>query len=159
MISCIKEKERTEHLCRTVAGYSWEWKEKNKSYEYKKEHGIYDIEIDGHKYIWNTSHDGWILSKHAIDEIGCIHSTQGFDLNYVGVIFGREIDYISKTNEIDIKQDLFFDRNVKAGTKPDELKAYILNTYRVLLTRGIKGCYVYACNEGMREYLRRFIKC
>lgn len=157
MISLIKEKDRSVELCRTVAGYSWEWKEKNRSYEYKKEHGIYDIQIDGHKYIWNTSHDGWILSDHAIDEIGCIHSTQGFDLNYVGVIFGREIDYNPKSGRIEIDKNLFFDRNVKAATKQEELETYILNTYRVLLTRGIKGCYVYACNKNMRNYLKRFV--
>ncbi len=153
MINTIKEKDGQVKLCRTVAGYSWEWKDKNKSYEYKKEHGIFDIEIEGHKYIWNTSHDGWILSKHAIDEIGCVHSAQGFDLNYVGVIFGREIDYDAESNSIVINSKLFFDRNVKAATDPEQLKKYILNTYRVLLTRGIRGCYVYAYNKNLRQYL------
>lgn len=157
MISTIKERENDFKLCRTVAGYSWEWKEKTKSYEYKKEHGIYDIEIEGHRYIWNTKHDGWILSEHAIDEIGCIHSTQGFDLNYVGVIFGREIDYDPVSGEITVDKNLFFDRNVKAATEPEKLRTYILNTYRVLLTRGVHGCYVYAYNKGMCDYLRRFI--
>ena len=159
MIKCIKEKENEMKLCRTVAGYSWEWKQKTKSYEYKKEHEIYDIEIYGHRYIWNTRHDGWILSKHAIDEIGCIHSTQGFDLNYVGVIFGREIDHDPVSNKIIINKKLFYDRNVKAATEKEELETYIRNTYRVLLTRGIHGCYVYAYNKNMRDYLRKYIDC
>jgi len=92
-----------------------------------------------------------------VNEIGSVHTTQGFDLNYVGVIIGREIDYDPVGKKILIYRDKFYDKKVKAGTDDNRLKEYILNTYRVLLTRGIHGCYVYACNPNMREYLSRYV--
>ena len=119
--------------------------------------GLWDIDIDGHHFIWNTDSDAWITSRHAIDEIGCVHTTQGFDLNYVGVIFGKEIDYDPVSDMITLNPEEFHDRNVKNFTDKDRFQEYIINTYKVLLTRGIKGCYVYVCNDNLRKYLSRFI--
>jgi len=82
---------------------------------------------------------------------------QGYDLNYAGIILGREIDYDPTTNSIIIYKNLFFDKYVKNGVTDDELKNYIINTYSVLLTRGIKGTYVYAYHKNMREYLSKYI--
>ena len=99
----------------------------------------------------------WILRPNSIDEIGCIHTTQGYDLNYVGVIFGKEIDYNKETNEIIIDPSNHFDSNVQRGTTPEELKQYLINSYKVMMSRGIKGCYVYVCNPSLKEYLSKFI--
>lgn len=157
MVQLIKQLNSEEDLCRCVAGYSWKWVTKKKKREEIREKKLFDIEIQGHKYVWNMKGAEWILREDSIDEIGCIHTTQGYDLNYVGVIFGREIDYDKESGRIVINPELFFDRNVKNGASPDMLRAYILNAYQVMLTRGIKGCYVYACNPGMAEYLGGFI--
>ena len=116
-----------------------------------------DITIEGHKYIWNMSNVEWILRPSAIDEIGCIHTTQGYDLNYVGVIFGEEIDYDEISNQITINPAKHFDSNVQRGASPEELKTYLINSYKVMMSRGIKGCYVYACNSSLRDYLSTFI--
>ena len=78
-------------------------------------------------------------------------------MNYVGVIFGKEIDYDPQTNSIKIDLNEYMDQKVKANTEPDVLKQLILNTYTTILTRGIKGCYVYAYNANMRAYLKQFI--
>ena len=99
----------------------------------------------------------WILRPSAIDEIGCIHTTQGYDLNYVGVIFGEEINYDKDTNQITIDPSKHFDSNVQRGTSLDELKRFLINSYKVMMSRGIKGCYIYACNPELKEYLSRFI--
>ena len=157
MVETIRLKDTTEKLCRNVAGFSWKWVTQGMSYDDIIADGLYDIEIDNNKYIWNTERVGWILSKHAIDEIGSVHTTQGFDLNYVGVIFGPEIDYDIKTDSIVIDETKFFDSNVKLKASKKELHRYVINAYKVLLTRGIKGCYVYAYNDGLREYFRRYI--
>ena len=60
-------------------------------------------------YIWNTTANAWILSDNAVNEIGCVHTSQGYDLNYVAVVFGHEIDYDPQNNTITIDRSKFFD--------------------------------------------------
>ena len=156
MIDSIKSLNDQFGLCRNVAGYSWEWKTKGKNLDDIKSSSIYDIELNGKTYCWNMTNSEWILRKESINEIGCIHTTQGYDLNYVGVILGREIDYDPINNEIIIDPSYFYDTNVKKGSSPEELKRYIINSYKVMMERGIKGCYLYACNKNMREYLKKY---
>ena len=159
LVNEIHRKESECKLCRVVAGYSWEWKSKGlKTAEEVVRQNREDIEIDDHKYIWNMTSSAWILSENAVNEIGCIHTTQGYDLNYVGVIFGREIDYDPDSNEIVIYKDFFFDKKAKNGSTVNQLKEYIINAYRTIMLRGVRGCYVYACNPNMRSYLHRFIQ-
>lgn len=158
MVSLIKRLNEQVGLCRNVAGYSWPWISKNcKSLSEVQRKGLEDIEIDGHKYIWNMSNKEFTLRPQAIEEIGCIHTTQGYDLNYVGVILGREIDYDPATNKIVINPELFFDKNVQLGASLEELRTYIINSYKVMMSRGIKGCFVYACNPALQKYLERYI--
>ena len=157
MIKQIKEMNNQIGLCRVVAGDSWEWKTKGMSRTDAEKRGIYDIWLDGETYVWNNTGQEWILREESINEIGCIHTTQGYDLNYVGVVFGREIDYDPISNEIVVYKDLFCDKNAKIGSTDDEIKMFILNAYKVMMTRGINGCYIYACNKNLREYLKKFI--
>jgi DUF2075 family protein len=119
--------------------------------------GLQDIDLDGQKYVWNMSNKEWILRKGAVNEIGCVHTTQGYDLNYVAVIFGQEIDYDEETNSFVIDRNKFYDTKVKDGVDDVTLSQYIINAYKVMMMRGIKGCYVYACNPSMRKYLSKFI--
>ena len=159
MIEDIRSKDKEISLCRVVAGYSWEWISKGcgtMSQVINK--GLEDIDLNGHKYVWNMSNQEWILRKGAVNEIGCVHTTQGYDLNYVAVILGREIDYDEESGSIVIDRNKFYDKKVKAGVDDDTLKQYIINSYKVMLTRGIKGCYVYACNPRLQNYLKRFIE-
>lgn len=155
------------NLCKTVAGFAWEWKTKPKSlsvpdnldrYNELVHKGEYDIDIKGNHYIWNLTTSNWISRKDSRYTIGCIHTTQGFDLNYVGVIFGEEIDYNPITNKIEVDLHKFKDTKVKADCDPQVVKDYIINTYTTILARGIKGCYVYACNKNLQEYLKQFIQ-
>lgn len=158
MVQAIKEKDKKFGLCRTVAGYSWKWISKGcRSVEEVRRKHLEDICIEGHRYIWNMQSVEWILRSKASDEIGCIHTTQGYDLNYVGVIFGEEIGYDKAKNQITIDPSKHFDTNVQLGAKPEELKQYLINSYKVMMSRGIKGCYVYVCNPSLKEYLSQFI--
>lgn len=158
MIEKIKKLDKEIGLCRNVAGYDWEWKTKGKSYEDIRKKGLYDIELDGKTYIWNHTREGWILSSNAINEIGCLHTVQGYDLNYVGVIIGPDLSYNKEKNKIEVHIDELKDTNVKRGTEEEIVKEYIINTYKVLLERGIKGCYIYACDESMQEYLKKYVE-
>lgn len=144
------KKECEEGLTRMVAGYSWDWVSNNDPTKY-------DIEIEGVKRKWNHCTEGWVHSREAIDEMGCIHSIQGYDLNYAFVIMGREISYNKDTQEIIVNRDLYFDDNGKNTATYDELLEYIKDIYYVLLSRGIKGTYVYVCNDELREYMENYI--
>ncbi|MBC7391183.1 MAG: DUF2075 domain-containing protein [Opitutaceae bacterium] len=148
----LDRKETEYGLCRLVAGYSWPWASKeNKS--------AIDIELEGLQFQWNQTDKDWINSPTAFKEIGCIHTTQGYDLNYTGVIFGREINYNPKTGKIEIDPKLYFDKNGKNGiSDPEELKAYVINIYKTILYRGIRGAFIYACNHELREYLKEHIR-
>lgn len=158
MVKAIKAKDKEMGLSRTVAGYSWKWISKGiKPIEEIRRLGLEDITIEGHKYIWNMDNIEWILRPNSIDEIGCIHTTQGYDLNYVGVIFGNEIGYDKASNTITIDSSQHFDANVQQGASPQELKEYLINSYKVMMSRGIKGCYVYVCNPSLKKYLSTFI--
>ena len=146
MVSDIKKKDAELHLCRMVAGYAWEWKSRN-------DPSTHDIEIDGLKLKWNSTNQDWVNSPNALNEIGCIHTVQGYDLNYVGVIIGPELSYDEKNNKLVIKADNYMDANGWRGiSDPKELERYIINIYKTLLTRGIKGTYIYIVDENLSKY-------
>lgn len=158
MIEKIKKLDTENGLCRNVAGYDWEWKTQGKSYDDIRKKGLYDIKFDGKKYIWNHTREGWILSSNAVNEIGCLHTVQGYDLNYVGVIIGLDLSYNKEKNKIEVHINELKDTNVKRGTEEETVEKYIINTYKVLLERGIKGCYIYACDESMQKYLKKYVE-
>lgn len=158
MIEKIKQLDRRIGLCRNVAGYDWEWISKSKSIDEIRKNDLYDFNFEGKKYIWNHTNEGWILSSNAVNEIGCVHTVQGYDLNYVGVIIGPDLSYNKEENKIEVHINELKDANVKRGTDEEEVQKYIINTYKVLLERGIRGCYVYACDKNMQEYLKEHIE-
>lgn len=167
MVKEIRKKDDEFNLCRTVAGYAWDWKTKGKIKPFSKDDahltdelikaGLYDIEIDDAKFIWNTKFDGWLSSPNSRNEIGCIHTIQGFDLNYAGVIIGNELRYMPERG-LYIDRKNYKDANGLKTANDEELLRYILNIYKVLCTRGMLGTYVYACDDGVREYLKQFFK-
>jgi DUF2075 family protein len=145
------EKEEKFGLSRMIAGYAWEWKSKN-----NKE--SFDISLDGLKRKWNSTLDNWVNSKNAINEIGCMHSIQGYDLNYGFVIIGNDLKYDPDKKKVGIDRNSYFDKYGKNNTTDEELEEYIKNIYYVLLTRGIKGTYLYVCDENLRNYMCQFIE-
>ena len=146
----LKKKEDEFGLCRLLSGYSWEWK--------SAKNNVPDITIEGLNLKWNTTNEDWINSPNAFNEVGCIHTTQGYDLNYTGIIFGKEITYNPETKQIEINASQYFDKKGKQGIEnPATLKAYILNIYKTMMLRGIRGTYVYVCDEGLRKYFKEFV--
>ncbi len=143
-------KERESGLTRMIAGYAWEWKS-------KKDKSFIDIEIEGYKKRWNSVLDNWVHSDNAINEVGCIHSTQGYDLNYGFIILGKDIKYDPINGRVYTDRNYYFDRYGQQGATDEELDEYIKNIYYVLLSRGIKGTYLYVCDEKLREYFKQYI--
>ncbi|MHA8053832.1 DNA/RNA helicase domain-containing protein [Aquirufa sp. OSTEICH-129A] len=151
LVSQIKLRESENGLSRLIAGFSWPWISKN-------DKSLYDIKIEGEELQWNSVADDWINSPNAINEVGCIHTTQAYDLNYAGIIFGNEITYDKEKNEIVILKENYFDRNGSIGiTNVQDLKSFIINIYKTVMLRGIKGTYVYVCDKNLREYLSKHI--
>ena len=151
MIEQIKLRDKESGLSRLIAGYSWEWKS-------KKNKDAFDIQIDNVLLKWNGTSDDWINSDGAINEVGCIHTTQGYDLNYSGIIFGNEISFNPETKEIIVNEKNYFDKNGKQSIKdPKELKSFILNIYKTIMLRGIKGTYIFVCDPLLRNYFESFI--
>ena len=145
------EKEKTAQLTRMVAGYAWPWVSKN-------DHSLCDIEIQGVRRMWNHCTEGWVLTLEAIDEVGCIHSIQGYDLNYAFVILGKDIGYDEESGKVIVRSDNYYDMNGKRTATDSELLGYIKNIYYVLMTRGIKGTYLYVCDDTLRNYIRKYVK-
>lgn len=152
----LSDREKTYKFARMIAGYSWKWVSKGVDINNKE---VYDIELDGMRFRWNIATKDWINSPTAFNEIGCIHTTQGYDLNYSAVIFGKEIKYNKETNSIKIDRDEYYDSSGINGINDDDiLKNYIINIYKTLLYRGIRGTFIYACDKDLREYLKRHIE-
>ena len=160
MIRSIKEKDAEMGLCRVVAGYAWPWYTDKRKRKKHPEWPDYDIKIQGHEYCWNSVTDNWIGKKNSINEIGCIHTVQGYDLNYAGVIIGEDIKYDTSSGMIISDKTNYYDQLGKSGAadNPKLLRDYLINIYLTLMTRGIKGTYIYVCDNALREYMEQFFE-
>ena len=140
---------------RMLAGYCYEWKtKKNASAD------VFDIELDnGFKAKWNFSTTStWAIDDDSFDQVGCIHTSQGLEFDYVGVIIGKDLRYEEGYVKTDIKMRASSDQSVKGlrNHQNDELADRIIrNTYRTLLTRGQKGCCIYCEDKPLQEYLKQ----
>ncbi len=147
----IKKKDKEFGLARMVAGYAWPWISNNDS-------TAHDISINNNHFRWNSVTQDWVNSSNAINEVGCIHTVQGYDLNYVGIIVGPELSYDKHKKEIIVKNENYHDANGWRGIEdPEELRRYIINIYKTLATRGIKGAYMYFVDDALREYVNTIL--
>lgn len=150
--------------CRLVAGYTYEWDSKGAF----RGDDIWDIVLDDGKFRakWNlrnasTGSDySWLNDENSVEEVGCIHTCQGLDMNYCGVIIGKDMRYEGGHIVYDRTKNAKSDRNSGIHMKSvDDATAVklIRNTYNVLLTRGMKGTYVYCEDKALGEYLKSLI--
>ena len=153
MRDALREINAVSNKARMVAGYCYDW-------NVKHGRGEWDIELPGgFRAKWNLETDKiWAVNPRSFEEVGCIHTAQGLEFDYVGVLIGRDLYYDPtdgrvKTNKEAISRD---DGSSGIRTAPDEVaRRLILNTYKTLLTRGQKGCFVYCEDEGLRGYMKR----
>ena len=152
----INQREKDFGLSRLLAGFAWPWQSRAGKIDF-------DIEIDGIRLPWNRRNYDWVSSPTSSEEVGSIHTIQGYDLNFAGVIIGRDLYYDKEENKVSFSRENYFDKkgkenNPTLGIKytDDDLLTYVLSIYRVLLTRGIRGTYVYVHDEALRGYLRKY---
>jgi uncharacterized protein len=160
MLKEIEELNKKNNKSRMLAGYCWEWPKNGRTNTLHK-----DIEIPEHnfKISWNLSDSIWAIEQDSVSEAGCIHTSQGLEFDYVGVIIGP--DLILKDNQVitDFTKRAKTDQSlkgIKTIAKEDPEKAHALadqiirNTYRTLMTRGQKGCFIFCTDPDLNEYFR-----
>ena len=158
----IVELNQKERRARLLAGYCWEWPKEGKSDpEYK------DIQIDEFEMSWNLNDtDTYAIDEGSVNQVGCIHTSQGLEFDYVGVIIGKDMRYENGKIITDYNERATYDssiRGIKKMAKSDPDKAnqiaeeIIKNTYRTLMTRGMKGCYIYCVDDNLREYFKQMM--
>jgi DUF2075 family protein len=151
MEAVICDRDTQYGLSKIISGYAWPWIS-------KKDKNSFDIEEGGARLRWNSTLNDWIDEKQSKTEVGTIHNVQGYDLNYTGVIFGPEISFDPIKNEIVIIEKNYFDKSGKQSIKdPAQLKNYIINIYKTILLRGIRGSYLYVCDPDLRHYLSQHV--
>lgn len=150
---------------RLVAGYCWDWISKS-----NRDYSLNDITIAEHNFSmkWNLASDGnlWILKPESVSEVGCIHTCQGLEMDYVGVIIGPDLIIRDGKVITDAMKRAKTDSSIKGYQKLykenpfnalKKAEVIIKNTYRTLMTRGSKGCYVFCTDPETNEYFKAVI--
>ena len=156
VLAVIKAKTALGFKARMLAGFAWKWaSEKEGNYNGE----IEDVSIPEHnfKMPWNGRKIStkWSLIPEGINQIGCVHTSQGLEFDYVGVIIGNDLKYDPKTGKLVASYDDYFDSTGKKGLKDNNeaLTTLVKNIYKVLLSRGMKGCYIYCRDDELKKYI------
>ena len=161
MYAAIKAKNEINNKSRVLAGYCWDWPKEGRTTSLVK-----DIQILEHNFgiSWNLENSTtYAIDPDSINEAGCIHTTQGLEFEYVGVIIGDDLRYENDKLIVDINKRAKTDQSIKGIKKllkenPEEghriANEIVKNTYRTLMTRGQKGCYIYCTNKGLANYFK-----
>ena len=160
VMDIVLEKNRLANRARLLAGYCWKWPT-----EHRNDTHYHDITIGNFGISWNLDNgQAFAIREDSVKEAGCIHTTQGLEFDYVGVIIGDDLRYENNHVVTDFTKRASTDQSIKglkklqrenpreAARRADEI---IKNTYRTLMTRGMKGCYIYCTDPGMEAYLRQ----
>lgn len=161
MREAIIKKNAENGKARMVAGYCWEWSkaERNNTDYHDIKIPEYNFEIS-----WNLDRSTFALDNKSINEVGCIHTTQGLEFDYIGVIIGDDMRYENGRIITDFRRRAISDASLKrikklAEVNPEEANKIadeiIKNTYRTLMTRGQKGCYVFCTDTALAEHIRK----
>jgi hypothetical protein len=156
MRDALREINAVNNKARMVAGYCYDWNVKNGR-------GNVDISLPGgFEAKWNLENDKiWAINPRSFEEVGCIHTAQGLEFDYVGVLIGKDLTFdnttgVVRTDKTAISRD---DRSSGIrGASDKEARRLILNTYKTLLTRGQKGCFVYCEDDALRVYFKQMVK-
>lgn len=159
----IIERNRPRNQSRILAGYCWAWLK-----EGQNNSNVHDIKIGDFEMSWNLGNTStFAIDENSVNEIGCIHTSQGLEFDYAGVIIGDDMRYENGHIVTDFTKRAKTDQSLKGIKKMykenpqlalKEADEIIKNTYRTLMTRGMKGCYVYCTDKNLAEYLKECLK-
>lgn len=163
----VEEDNKPDQTARIMAGFCWKWS------DHLDENGelIKDVEIGDFKMPWETHRNftktpkgyvkwfEWAYKPEGIKQVGCIYTAQGFEFDYAGVIIGPDLIYNTESHKIE---------TVKSATRDPMLRNapteatmtyddYVRNIYRVLMSRGMKGCFLYICDDNLRNYMKQLL--
>lgn len=154
----IRQKISEGYTGRMTAGYCWPWSDANRDGTL-----VNDVVIGDYKRPWNAKDEAthlargipkaslWAYDPKGMDQIGCIYTVQGFEFDYIGVIIGDDLIYDFETNSWKGNPEKSYDGVVKKSK--EHFTELVKNTYRVLLSRGMKGCYIFVSDYNNRNYL------
>ncbi len=157
LLEKIKEKNKEGFKARMLAGFAWPWTSEadgNPNAE------INDVELSEYDFSmpWNSRNNqySWAMDEEKVNQIGCVHTSQGLEFDYVGVIVGNDLRYSPDDMQIYASYNDYYDRTGKKGLKqkPEELTALVKNIYKILMSRGMKGCYIFCRDSNLQEYLK-----
>ena len=153
----LRIKNNINNKARMLAGYCYEWVTKNNKYS-----DLYDIELEQNfKAKWNFDNTNtWAIDEESFDQVGCIHTSQGLEFDYVGVIIGRDLIFENNHVKTDYTKRAKSDASLKGikTTKNYSLADEIIkNTYRTLLSRGQKGCYIYCEDKDLLKHISNLL--
>ena len=152
----LRKINNMNNKARMVAGYCYDWDVKN-------HRGDFDIYLkDGFKAQWNLENDKiWAINPRSFEQVGCIHTAQGLEFDYIGVLIGKDLRFdVDKSRIITDPSKISKDdksSGIKSARK-EEAARLIKNTYKTLLTRGQKGCFIYCEDNALADYIRSFLK-
>ncbi len=157
----IKAKVAAGYKARMLAGFAWDW---TKDTEGNRNGEVADVTIPEHDFQmpWNgrAISSTWAIHEDGVEQIGCVHTSQGLEFDYVGVIIGNDLKYDPTTMQLYADYNEYKDTMGKRGLKnnPGQLTKLIKNIYKVLISRGMKGCYLYCRDPELRGYLEGQLK-
>ena len=167
MRKAVEKKNKINNKSRIVAGYCWEWPTGNS----RKDTNFHEIKIPEKNFeiSWNLEGgEEFAIGKSSIKEAGCIHTVQGLEFDYVGVIIGDDLRYENDHIVTDYSKRAKSDASLKGINKIAKEQgieeanriadSIIKNTYRTLMTRGMKGCYIYCTDQSLSNYIKNYIK-
>ena len=151
----LRELNKINNKARMVAGYCYDW-------NVKHNRGEYDIYLEnGFKAKWNLENDKiWAINPNSFEEVGCIHTAQGLEFDYIGVLIGNDLRFDKTGGKIITDRTKISKDDKSSGirsAKDDVAERLIKNTYKTLLTRGQKGCFIYCEDKALVDYIRSFL--
>lgn len=164
MLQEIEGINKINNKSRMLAGYCWEWPTKERS---NSDHKDIMIPEQNFGISWNLSDSIWAIDQDSVSEAGCIHTSQGLEFDYVGVIVGEDLRYEDGKVITDYSKRARTDQSLKgikkiAKENPEKAQAIadqiIRNTYRTLMTRGQKGCFIYCVDPALNIYFQERIR-
>lgn len=151
----LREINKENNKARMVAGYCYDWNVKNHRD---------DIDIylkNGFKAQWNLAADKiWAINPKSFEQVGCIHTAQGLEFDYIGVLVGKDMRFDEDTGQIITDRSKISKDDKSSGirtARDDVAERLIKNTYKTLMTRGQKGCFIFCEDEALAAYIRSFL--
>lgn len=155
LLDAIRRKNRAGFNARMLAGYAWPWTNKG-----NPDGQVDDVIIEEYDFRmpWNSrkARTTWAIDDSGVEQVGCIHTAQGLEFDYVGVIIGKDLRFDPESMEYYVDWSSYKDSAGKKGLReePEKLSELVRSIYKVLMSRGMKGCYVHIVDKEVEKYFR-----